>query len=301
MTRRDPRSSSPGPEQPAPGEALRELVADAVTAKINDKIARERAKRARNSALKVEALERVAEQVGALDFWNRPSPRTRRPRYHRDDIAAAAIAIADAEGFEAVSMRRLATELGAGTMTLYHYVRTKDELLTLLTDAVMSEVVVPDDEAFPPHWRDAVTLIAHRTHDALARHPWVLDITDDPPIGPNTVRHFDQSLQAVSSLDLPLVDKYDIVTAVDEYVFGYSLQERNQFQPGTRERDDEMLDYIATLLTTGDYPQIAAIAKEHGLQQAWTSIEEHLRDPARFDRNLQRLLDGIEAGFSRTK
>ncbi len=50
--------------------------------------------------------------------------------------------IADAEGIDALSMRRLAAELGAGTMTLYHYVRTKDELLTLVTDAVMGEVVL---------------------------------------------------------------------------------------------------------------------------------------------------------------
>ena len=53
----------------------------------------------------------------------RPAPGERRPGYTRDQIVAAAIAIADAEGYEAVSMRRLATELGAGTMTLYHYVR----------------------------------------------------------------------------------------------------------------------------------------------------------------------------------
>ena len=55
--------------------------------------------------------------------------------------------IADAEGFDAVSMRRIAAELDAGTMTLYHYVRTKDELLTLVIDAVMGEVVVPDRRA----------------------------------------------------------------------------------------------------------------------------------------------------------
>ena len=63
--------------------------------------------------------------------------------------------IADAEGFDAVSMRRIATELDAGTMTLYHYVRTKDELLTLVIDAVMGEVVIPDDEPMPDDWRAA--------------------------------------------------------------------------------------------------------------------------------------------------
>ena len=139
--------------------------------------------------------------------------------------------IADAEGFDAVSMRRIAAELDAGTMTLYHYVRTKDELLTLVVDAVMGEVVVPDRRAVPDR-------LARRDDDdrasasapSLERHPWILDITDDPPIGPNSVRHFDQSLQAVASLPIPLADKLDIVSTVDEYVFGYCLHERNNVQ-----------------------------------------------------------------------
>ena len=115
--------------------------------------------------------------------------------------------IADAEGFAAVSMRRIATELDAGTMTLYHYVRTKDELLTLVVDAVMGEVVIPATEPIPTDWRAALTMVAERTRAALERHPWILDITDDPAVGPNSVRHFDQSLQAVASLNLPLTDK----------------------------------------------------------------------------------------------
>jgi len=83
-------------------------------------------------------------------------------------------------------MRRIATELDAGTMTLYHYVRTKDELLSLVLDSVMGELVIPDEEGLPSDWRDALTKIAERTRTALERHPWILDITDDPPIGPNS-------------------------------------------------------------------------------------------------------------------
>src|SRR5215207_5547112 len=67
-----------------------------------------------------------------MPIWARPEPGERRPAHTREKIAETAIAIADAEGFEAVSMRRIAAELGAGTMTLYHYVRTKDELVALM-------------------------------------------------------------------------------------------------------------------------------------------------------------------------
>jgi AcrR family transcriptional regulator len=248
---------------------------------------------------RADVLDRVAERLSALDVWTRPEPPSRRPRFSREQIAITAMGIADREGFAAVSMRRLAAELDAGTMTLYHYVRTKDELLTLVTDAVMAEVVLPPDEPVPADWRDAVTAIAERTRAALQRHPWILDITDDPPIGPNSVRHFDQSLQAVASLPLPLTDKFDIVAAVDEYVFGHCLMERNNNLESDDDSDDEMLAYVSSLVETGDYPQLAAMAEEQGLAQSWAEIVEHLRDPTRFARNLRRLLDGIEADLAR--
>ena len=108
-----------------------------------------------------EAGERV-EPAQAVGLWSRQPPGSRKPRYTLDQIAEAAMRIADTEGIDALSMRRLAAELGAGTMTLYHYVRGKDELLALVTDRVMGEVIVPDDE-FPDGWREAMTTIAHRT------------------------------------------------------------------------------------------------------------------------------------------
>src|ERR671918_360807 len=95
-------------------------------------------------------------------IFARPAPGSRRPAYTREQIAQTAIAIADAEGFDAVSMRRIAAELGAGTMTLYHYVRGKDELVALISDTIMSEIVVPDDE-LPDGWREGMAEIARRT------------------------------------------------------------------------------------------------------------------------------------------
>jgi len=184
-------------------------------------------------------------------------------------------------------------------MTLYHYVRTKDELLSLVHDAVMGEVVVPSDEELPPHWRDAMTLLARRTRQAMLNHPWTLDITDDPAIGPNSVRHFDQSLQAVSSLDISLGEKLDIVSTVDEYVFGHCIHERNNAPGDERRVVDEMAAYVNGLVATGDYPQLAALADEHGLDAAWALVDDHFADPHRFERNLACILDGIEAGLGR--
>jgi AcrR family transcriptional regulator len=264
-------------------------VAGKVTAKAVklDRIAAEVAKQA-------DALDRINTGLGALDLWTRVEPGTRRPRFTREEITATAMRIADTEGLDALSMRRLAVELGAGTMTLYHYVRTKDELLTLVVDAVMGEVVLGPDDPMPTQWRDAVTKIAGKTRAGLLRHPWILDITEDLAMGPNRVRHFDQTLQAVAALDLDLADKIDIVSAVDEYVFGSCLWERDARNSSERPAPSVVL-YVSRLVETGDYPQLGALAAEHGLSGAWEQIEQHQRDPGRFSRTLRRLLDGIEA------
>ena len=209
---------------------------------------------------KAAQIDSMSERLAALDLWTRPEPATRRPRFTRDEIAQAALRIADAEGFDALSMRRLAAELDAGTMTLYHYVRTKDELLVLLQDAVFAEIIVPPGE-LPTDWRGALTAIARRSRDALTRHPWTLDIREDPAPGPNGVRHFDQSMQAVSALDVPLADRIELITAVDEYVFGHCLFERQNQAAASASRDRSMIDYVEGLLDSGGYPTLAAIAR----------------------------------------
>jgi AcrR family transcriptional regulator len=246
------------------------------------------------------ATESIAKHLGAsvdyLDLWMREEPGARKPRFSRDEIAAAAVHIADEEGIDALSMRRLAQELGAGTMTLYHYLRTKDELLLLVTDAVMAEVVVPPEALDTDDWRAAVTAIARSSRAALERHPWIFDIVEDPGAGPNGVRHFDQSMQAVAGLPGTLRDKLDVIFAVDEYVFGYCLHRRGG-NPGEAQdpTGEGMMAYIGDLVASGGYPTLERLIAEHGLQPLWQQVDDHGRDDGRFDRNLSRLLDGIAA------
>jgi AcrR family transcriptional regulator len=237
-----------------------------------------------------------------LDVWTRLAPGARRPRFSREEIAEAAVRIADAEGIDALSMRRLAAELNAGTMTLYHYVKTKDELLALITDAVMGELIVPADELTPRDWRAAITAIAARSRASLERHPWIFDIVDDPDVGPNGVRHFDQSLQAMVSLPGTLADKLDVISAVDEYVFGYCLHARNNRPEEAVAVDGQaLIDYVRTLTASGDYPQLATLIAEYDVEELLTLVQEHGRDRGRFDRNLARLLDGIDADLRRRR
>jgi AcrR family transcriptional regulator len=247
--------------------------------------------------LKAEAIDALASEVGALDVWTRVPPSGRRPKLTREQLAAAAVRLADAEGIDALSMRRLAAELDVGTMSLYHYVRTKDELLTLVTDAVMGEVVVPAHTPLPADWRKALTVIARRSHAAFRRHPWMLDINDDPPIGPNSVRHFDQTLEAVSSLDVPLSERLDIAVLIDEYVFGHSLLERNQRKGDDTDDEESMIEYISVLIETGAYPQLEELTAQASLRDVWREVHRAMRDERRFERNLERILDGIEASI----
>jgi AcrR family transcriptional regulator len=226
------------------------------------------------------------------DMWLRREPAARRPRFTREQIAEAAVAIADAEGIEALSMRRLAAELDAGTMTLYHYVRTKDELFALIDDAVMAEVVVPPGE-LPAAWREAMTVIAQRTHDVFLRHPWVFDVDTDTPPGPHSMRHFDQSLQAVASLPGTLADHFDVIFAVDEYVLGHCLARRHRAANADPASEDFMPHYVKELAGSGEYPRIEELVAEQGIAGLLAEVSAAGADDTRFARNLARLLDGL--------
>jgi AcrR family transcriptional regulator len=291
------RKKRPAPPVADVTSVVRQFVLDKATEKLNAKLDKQADKVAAKTAKHVDTLDRLAAHLETLDVWTRAERGGRRPRFNRDDIAAAAIRIADTEGFDAVSMRRLAAELDAGTMSLYHYVRTKDELLTLVVDALLAEVVLPPSQRMPRDWRTAITLIATRSRDALRRHPWMLDITDDPNIGPNAMRHFDQSWQALASLDASFEDKLDLITVVDEYVFGYCLHERNNLKDDPD--DAEMVDYIAALLIDDEYPALAGMVSDMGLPRLWSKIHAHARGAGRFERNLARLLAGFEASLDR--
>ena len=150
--------------------------------------------------------------------------------------------IADSEGFDAVSMRRVAQRLGAGTMTLYHYVRNKDELITLMSDAVMAEMVVPEDE-LADDWRTALTQIASRTRDAFSTHHWIFERMGDRRPGPSGMRHFEQSLRGRPP-GPRRKETFELIGQVDDYVFGFSLREVQELEEHERGWPPEVLDFF---------------------------------------------------------
>ena len=232
-------------------------------------------------------------------IWARAEPGSRRPRFTREQIAAAALAVADSEGFEAVSMRRVALELGAGTMTLYHYVRAKADLLDLMDDAIMGEVLVPEGE-LSADWREALTEIALRSRAAFARHPWALEGLRGARGGPNGMKHFEQTLAAVSSLDLDLAGKLELALIVDDYVFGYVLRSSHSRVALPDEGARAAIgSYLSTLLATGDYPNTSRMFAGMDVAEGLELMIAAFRNEDRFARGLERLMDGLEASLRR--
>lgn len=190
-------------------------------------------------------------------------------------------------------MRRIARELGAGAMTLYHYVHTKEDLIALMDDALMGEVLVPR-EALPRHWRPALTLIAYRTREVFVRHPWAIHGVQRAFPGPNGMRHFEQSLEAVARTGLPLHDRLELMLIMDDFVFGHVLRlpEISGAPPDlVPEEGSAVRAYAESMIATGEFPNIAAMAEldPSAGQDALTRPEAMME---RFATGLALLLDG---------
>jgi AcrR family transcriptional regulator len=173
----------------------------------------------------------------------------KRNQLSREKIAAAALAIADAEGFEAVSMRRVAQELEVGTMSLYYYVKTKDDLIAVMDDALMAEALLP---SLPKGWRRAITEIATRTHSVFLRHPWALVSMLSAPPGLNAMRHMEQCLEALAETSMTAKKKLTLLAMVDDFVFGHALREA---------ASDTTIDleFATSQMATGAFPQLAEV------------------------------------------
>jgi AcrR family transcriptional regulator len=202
----------------------------------------------------------------------------------RTKIARAALALADAEGLEAASMRRVASTLGAGTMTLYHYVRTREDLLALMDDALMGETLVP---RLPKNWRDALAAIARRTRAVFVRHPWVISSMRYESMGPNAVRHVEQSLAALASTSLRAASKLEVLSLVDDFVFGHAVRAAH----GAHEA---AVAFTTSALARASFPQIDALVRN---EKAWKKSLAARHSGEAFERGLDALLAGIATRF----
>ncbi|MFG2498845.1 TetR/AcrR family transcriptional regulator [Streptomyces sp. NPDC048441] len=223
-------------------------------------------------------------------IWARPERAGRgpKPAYSRADIAAAAVRIADADGIDAVSMRRVAGELGCGTMSLYNYVPRKEDLYELMVDAVSGEYELP---AGPPggDWRAEMLALGRQIRQIMRRHPWLPRIMSSlHGFSPNALRYLEHCLGALEGLDAPYGTKIELIGMINGSVMTYvanefAVAERARALPWSEEREQQVrLAYLAGQVAGGAYPRLAA-----ALAQAPAPGDaEEL-----FERMLNRLLD----------
>ncbi|TQF67211.1 TetR/AcrR family transcriptional regulator [Rhodococcus spelaei] len=166
------------------------------------------------------ADERDLPRTVAL-AWGLAEAGSRGPRrgLSIEQIVDTAIELADADGIAALSMARVAKQLGFTTMSLYRYVASKDELVELISDRVVGP---PPAIAPSTPWREALAAWAGAEYAALMRHPWWLQLSigGAPPTGPNNIAWLDAGLSALTDTPLPHSLRFQVVLTTSLYVIG---------------------------------------------------------------------------------
>lgn len=240
-----------------------------------------------------DEVEEALPRAVALSWGVAERPQ-RGPRRELsiERIVDTAIGVADQEGLSAVSMSRIATELGFTTMSLYRYVTSKDDVLALMQDAVC-EVPIPPEDDRGPDWRSGLRRWSMATIEVMQEHPWFPDIPiSGIPLMPNNLAVLDWGLREMR--DLPLTDAEKMSTALllSSYARAVGIVERDvrlaREKGGTPPQSGEAFTAaLAELVTPERFPDLAPLVASGGYSDA-----EDEQDDFAF--GLERILDGIE-------
>jgi AcrR family transcriptional regulator len=226
-----------------------------------------------------------------------PAPKSRGPKQGLtvERIVQAGIAIADAEGLAAVSMRRVADRLGVGTMSLYTYVPSKAELVDVMFDRAVGGVDRPEIDG---DWRAKVTAIAWADWDLYLRHPWLLQVMAmaRPPLGPASITSYDYNLRAVDGIGLTELEMDSVVSMIGVYVQGSAraAAEATTSLHDTGQTDAEWWSAYSPLLEKVFDPEKYPVAARVG-EVAGETYQSAYDAKHGFEFGLARILDGIAA------
>lgn len=229
-------------------------------------------------------------------IWTRPQ-KEKRERPTREAIVAAAIDLADTHGLDAVSIRRVAAALRTRPMDLYRYFARKEELIDLMVDEVVAGALLDE---IPGDWRDALSAIASSMRAVGLAHPWIVTAAGRrAAIGPNVMRHLEQSLEATAALDIDWTKRLAILRAVDNYAIGHARLSlaRDQTQMFAESARDAgwraaAEAYLADLVGSGNFPHLATFGAGRLLSSEY--------DEPTFETGLHWLLTGIAAEVKET-
>ncbi|TDE59663.1 TetR/AcrR family transcriptional regulator [Nonomuraea mesophila] len=233
-----------------------------------------------------------------VNIWMRPERPARGPKpvYSRAQIAEAAVRIADAEGLEAATMRRIATDIGAGAMSLYRYVPSRDDLVELMADRVMGEI---DIAGMPSgDWRADLTRYAEELRAMWLRHPWIATVQRSlPSFGPNQLLVVER-LMGVLDAFVSIDENLGLIAILSGYIEGTVREDINSARELHRSGLSESQwmarshPYIDRLVKSGEYPILMKIVTE--------ARQPHLSRADQFRYGLQRVLDCIAAALPST-
>jgi AcrR family transcriptional regulator len=227
-------------------------------------------------------------------IWDRPERAAKGPAPSRSrrQIAAVAVTLADAEGIEAVSMRKVAAALEVGTTSLYGYVDSKDELYDLMVDWVEAEDGPP-----PPPSGDSradLTRLAHRIRGSILRHPWMAGVTAGRPnFGPNSLAWVEFGLAAMDGLGLTLDEMLIASDVLQAFIRGFALRELAEQQALRRtgltadEWGRTLGPYLKSVEKSGRYPWFTRIVQDARVPHAEN------RQELVFTTGLGRILDSL--------
>ncbi|HTU86127.1 MAG TPA: TetR/AcrR family transcriptional regulator [Solirubrobacteraceae bacterium] len=227
-----------------------------------------------------------ASLAAAWGRRERPS-RGPKPSLSLERIVEAGVHVASTEGLPAVSMARVAHELGTATMSLYRYVASKDELLMLMVDAAAGPppAIDPADG-----WRAALSRWTWAYHEQLNRHPWVVRVPiSGPPTTPNQVAWMEAALWSVRDTDLPEEEKASVLLMMSGYVRNEATLTA-ELTSAEFLSDEAMRSYSGLLRTLTDpdrFPALYAVLDAGVFDRADPPEKE-------FGFGLERILDGIE-------
>ncbi|MGN9845585.1 TetR/AcrR family transcriptional regulator [Nonomuraea sp. H19] len=193
--------------------------------------------------------------------WSREPYAPKRQAMSVERIVHAAIAVADAEGLDAVSMRRVAAEVKSGTTSLYRYLENRDELLDLMVDAVWGEGA---PEPLTGDWRADLAEVARDQRAMVLRHPWLAGLmASRPALGPNSLRRLEHALAAAAALTADITRAAAVIGMIGDYVLGAVAKELAEQEARRRTglSEDEWRaavgPYIREVVASGAYPQFS--------------------------------------------
>ena len=202
----------------------------------------------------------------------------------RERVLRAAVVLADTDGIESLTMRRLGQDLGVEAMSLYNHVAGKDDILDGIADLVFSEIDLPSALA---DWKPAMRLRAISAREALVRHPWASSLMQSrTKPGPATLRHHDSVIGRLRDASFTVDMTAHAFSVMDSYIYGFAQQQQN-LTYSTSEDAAVVAQNILRQIPADEYPHLAEMIIEHAMKPGYDYTKE-------FEFGLDLILDALE-------